>query len=293
MLRLSQSSPEPLARFDRVLAVAAKEGRAALVTYVPVGYPSVPESLDTLRQLAQSADVLEIGVPHTDPVLDGPVIREASAQALASGFRTRDLFAVLRELSASPAALSVMTYWAPIQRYGVTNFARELASAGTSAVIVPDLAIEDIGPWAAVAQSAGLDTINLVAPHATHAQLVRTCAVSTGMIYVPATTGGTGAQGPLSPHLPHLVDRLRSLTSLPIGVGIGVSTVEQAAHVSGFADAVIIGSPLIRRMRASSDAAAAAGALAREFADGVRRSAPRFPWLPRACAAGAADAVSR
>jgi len=243
-----------------------------------------------MRRLAQSTDVLELGVPHTNPTLDGPVIREASARALASGFHMRDLFAVLRELSASPAALSVMTYWEPVRRYGVMKFARESASAGASAVIVPDLAVDDVASWAAVARSVGLDTINLVSPHATHEQLAQRCGETSGMLYVPATTGGTGAQGPLSAHLPSMVDRLRSLTSLPIGVGIGVSTVEQAAHVAGFADAVIIGSPLIRRMRTGPGGADSAVALARDFADAVRRPPLRFP---KRAPAHAADAFSR
>lgn len=264
--------PAPGARLDQVLAAAAAEGRAALATYVPVGYPTMAESMDTLRQLARYSDIIELGIPHTDPVFDGPVIQQAAAQALASGFQMADLFAAVRDLSASSgAALLVMSYWGPISSYGPALFARELAAAGASAVIVPDLAGEEARTWSALARAAGLHTVNLVASDATTAQLAEVGEASSGMIYAPATTGTTGAQGPLGPHLPLLLDRLRSVTSLPIGVGIGVSTPEQAAHVAGLADAVIIGSPVIRRMQAAPHApAAAAGALAREFAEAVR-----------------------
>jgi tryptophan synthase alpha chain len=277
MLYLPPSSPTapPAGRLDRSFAEAKAEGRAALATYLPVGYPSMPESLDALLGMAQSADILELGVPHTDPVFDGPVIRQAAARSLASGFHMRDLFAAARELTASSAAsLLVMSYWRPIEEYGAARFADELAAAGVAAVIVPDLAVADAGRWSAAVRAAGLHTVNLVAPDADADELARVCAASSGMVYAPATIGTTGSQGPLGAHLPRLLDRLRALTSVPIGVGIGVSTVEQAAHVSALADAVVIGSPLIRRMQAAPHApAAAAAALAREFAEAVRRPA--------------------
>lgn len=276
-LTASNRVPEaPSARLDRALHAA--EGRAALVTYLPVGYPSVARSLDALRCMGRHADILELGIPHSEPILDGQVIRDASAQALASGFRMHDLFAVARELTvSSSAALMVMSYWEPVERFGPARFAEELAAAGVSAVLLPDLAVERAGLWRAAAQSAGLHTVNMVWPHSGNEELARACAVSGGMVYAPATMGVTGTQGPLDPTLSTFVGRLRAMTSLPIGVGIGVSTPQQAAHISDFADAVVVGSALIRRMRAAADTgqdpATAAGDAARDFAAAVHRGA--------------------
>ncbi|MFF1733740.1 tryptophan synthase subunit alpha [Streptomyces sp. NPDC058247] len=260
------------ARLDQALALARSQGRAALATYLPVGYPNRADSMDALHLLAQASDVVELGVPHVAPVLDGPVIRRASAQALAGGFRMQDLITAARELSAASAtALLVMSYWHPISRYGPERFADDLAAAGGAGVLVPDLPAEEAGRWIAAARAAGLHTVNLVDPRADVAALARVCAASSGMVYAAATQGVTGTQGPLSARLPQLVARLRTITSLPVGVGIGVSAPGQAAIISAFADAVVVGSAVIRRMEAAPKApVAAAASVAREFADGVR-----------------------
>ncbi|MGW3424477.1 tryptophan synthase subunit alpha [Streptomyces phaeochromogenes] len=265
----------PSARLDQVLAAARLQERAALATYMPVGYPNRITGLDALHVLAQFADIVELGVPYSDPVMDGPVIQGATAQALTAGFRMTDLFTAARELSSSSrAALLVMSYWQPIHRYQPERFANELAAAGASGVLVPDLPLEEADPWLDAARAAGLHTVNLVAPNTNAARLARICAASSGMIYAPATKGVTGNQGPLSSDLPQLIDRLRRVTALPVGVGIGVSTAAQASSISAIADAVVVGSAVIRRMAAAPNTAvAAAAATAREFAAGVRHPA--------------------
>ncbi|WP_432156856.1 tryptophan synthase subunit alpha [Streptomyces sp. bgisy153] len=267
-------SSRPASHLDRALAASYAEARAALGLYLPLGYPTRAASLDALHLMGQSADVLEIGVPYTAPVLDGPVIREAVSQALAGGFDMDDVFTAASELTAStPAALLVMSYWEPIAQYGPQSFASQLAAAGGSGVLIPDLPSSAATTWRAAAATAGLHAVPLIPSQASAAQLAAIGASHSGMVYAPAVPGLTGSQRPLSPDLPRQVHRLRSATRLPVAVGIGVSTPDQAAHVSAFADAVVVGSAVIRRMRAQSNAPASAAAeAARDFAAGVRRA---------------------
>ncbi|WP_051853233.1 tryptophan synthase subunit alpha [Streptomyces sp. NRRL S-146] len=261
-------------RLDQVFAATRAQGRAALAAYLPVGFPTFSQSMDALHAVAAHADVLELGVPFSDPMMDGPIIQQATAQSLAGGFRMRHLFEAARQLSAtSAAALLVMTYWQPVARYGPRRFADELALAGAAGVILPDLPVEEAGEWLAAARARGLHTVFVVAPNSSDARLARVCAAGSGMVYAPAVAGVTGAQGPLASGLPAFVDRLRAVTAVPVGVGIGVSTPDQAAIVSTFADAVIVGSALIRRLQTAPGPAGAraAASLARDLADGVRR----------------------
>lgn len=261
-------------RLDQVFAATRAQGRAALAAYLPVGFPTFSQSMDALHAVAAYADVLELGVPFSDPMMDGPIIQQATAQSLAGGFRMRHLFEAAHQLSAtSAAALLVMTYWQPVARYGPQRFADELALAGAAGVILPDLPVEEAGEWLAAARARGLHTVFVVAPNSSDARLARVCAAGSGMVYAPAVAGVTGAQGPLASGLPAFVDRLRGVTAVPVGVGIGVSTPDQAAIVSTFADAVIVGSALIRRLQTVPGPAGvrAAASLARDLADGVRR----------------------
>lgn len=268
------SSSWPPTRLDQVLTTSRAQGRAALGLYLPVGYPTLAISLDALHLMGQAADVLELGVPHYRPVLDGPVIQQATAQALANGFKMDDLFTAAAELTVSTsAALVVMSYWAPIEQHGPRAFAHDLAAAGGAAVLVPDLPESASASWQETTRAAGLATITLVPPNASAAHLAAIGATTTGMAYAPASPGLTGSQGPLSPCLPRLVHRLRTATRLSVAVGIGISTPDQAEHVSGFADAVVVGSAVIRRMQSLPKApVVAAAATARDFADGVHRA---------------------
>ncbi|UFR07147.1 tryptophan synthase subunit alpha [Streptomyces sp. Go40/10] len=260
------------ARLNYALDVSRDQQRAALGLYLPVGYPTIDSSMDALHLMAQAADVLELGVPHADPHLDGPVIRQAAARALDAGFQMSDLFRAATELTAATtAALLVMSYWAPIRRYGAQAFAGELAAAGGAGVLIPDLPDTETSAWQAMARTAGLHTVALVPAHASAAHLAAVGATTSGLLYAPATPGVTGAQRPLSPYLSRLVRRLRSATGLPVAVGIGISTPGQAAQVSAYADAAVVGSAVIRRMQDHPNAPATAAAeAAREFADAVR-----------------------
>ncbi|MEV0478747.1 tryptophan synthase subunit alpha, partial [Streptomyces prunicolor] len=221
------------AGLDHALARSRAEQRAALGLYLPVGYPTRAAGLDALHLMAKHADVLQLGVPHTDPVLDGPVIRRAAAQALDAGFRMRDLFDAATELTAAgTTAVLAMSYWKPIEVYGPRAFAEELAAAGVAGVLVPDLPETETetgtgtaaATWQRAARAAGLHTSTLIPPRASDAHLAALGSVTSGLIHVPATPGLTGARRPLSPYLPHLVRRVRTLTGLPVAVGIGIGT---------------------------------------------------------------------
>ncbi|MFI2906776.1 tryptophan synthase subunit alpha [Streptomyces sp. PDY-4] len=273
----SSSLRAPASHLERALARARGQERAALAAYLPAGYPTLDQSLDALHLLATTADVIEIGLPYSDPLMDGPLIQRAAEQALRAGFRTEHLFTTVRELAAaSNAALVVMTYWQPVHHYGPARFAQRLAAAGGAGVVIPDLPVEEASDWLSAAHEHHLDTVFVVAPNATDQRLARVCAAASGMVYAPATTGVTGSQGPLHPGLPAFIDRLRTLTHLPVGVGIGVSTPEQAAIVGTYADAVIVGSAFIRALDSAPGPAGAlqAAFLAQRLTDGLWRSRP-------------------
>lgn len=257
------------------LARAKSEDRAAFVGYLPVGYPSVEGSLAAMRTLvAGGADVVEIGLPYTDPLLDGPVIQTAVSAALARGSHVKDVFAAVRAVHEAGAAAVVMTSWNPVLRYGVDRFAADLAAAGGSGLILPDITPDEAGEWLEAAKKYDLDPIFLIAPSSTPDRLVSTTAVCRGFVYAASVMGVTGAREQLSDQASALVARARKVTDIPICVGIGVSNPQQAHQVAGFADGVIVGTALVRCLVDAPDDAEglrALGALARELADGVRR----------------------
>ncbi|MGB3438523.1 MAG: tryptophan synthase subunit alpha [Actinophytocola sp.] len=254
-----------------VFEAAKAEGRGALIGYLPAGYPTVPGSIDLLKAMVDAGcDLLEIGVPYSDPVMDGPTIQEAAAAALSGGFRLRDLFTVVEQVSAAGGKAVVMTYWNPVLRYGVDRFARDLAAAGGLGMITPDLVPDEADDWLVASDANGLTRTFLVAPSSTEERLAATTAATTGFLYAAAVMGVTGARDVVGAEAAGLVARARAHTSLPIGVGIGVRSGEQAAEVAGFADAVIVGSAFVSR---AADGIAPVRALTAELADGVRRPA--------------------
>ncbi|MET9083191.1 tryptophan synthase subunit alpha [Streptomyces sp. NPDC004237] len=270
------------ARLAYALESSRAQQRAALGLYLPVGYPTRESNLDALHLMAASADILELGVPHREPHLDGPVIQRAAAQALDNGFQMDQLFATAIELTASTTvALLAMAYWSSIEEYGPVSFARQLAAAGGGGVLVPDLPSAAASAWQRIARDEGLYTVTLIPPHTSTAQLAAIGAATSGMVYAPAALGKTGSRHPLSPQLPRLVGRLRTATRLPVAVGIGISTPDRAAQASAYADAVVVGSAVIRCMKTRLDRPALAAAdAARDFADGVRRARRPPPSLP-------------
>lgn len=254
------------------LDAVAAQGRAALVGYLPVGYPDVATSVEAAKVLVDSgADVVELGLPYSDPSMDGAVIQQAVDAALRAGTRTRDVLAAVEQVASVGAAVVVMTYWNPVLRYGVDAFARDLASAGGAGLITPDLT-PDSGPdWLRASDAHDLDRIFLVAPSSTPQRLASTSAACRGFVYAASLMGVTGERASVGAHAEALVERTRAVSDARVCVGLGVSTAEQAAQVARYADGVIVGSALVRCL---VDVEAGQGrrrlaAVTRELADGI------------------------
>ena len=261
-----------------VFEAARSENRAALIGYVPAGFPTVDESVQVLQAMLDSGvDLLEVGLPYSDPLMDGPAIQESVEKALMAGVTTTDVLDVVRRLEPGPQqAVYVMSYWNPIERFGVDRFARELADAGGSGVITPDLTPEEAGPWIDATDAVGVDRTFLVAPSSSNARIDVVSRVCTGFVYAASTMGVTGARDAVSDAAPELVARVRSHTDKPIGVGLGVSSGQQAASIAAYADGVIVGSAFIRRILDApswNEALAEVTGFAAELAAGVRSAA--------------------
>jgi len=259
-----------------VLRAARAENRAALIGYLPVGFPSVDVSIDAMRAMvAGGVDIVEVGVPYSDPVMDGPTIQAAAEAAVRAGVGLRDaLWAVASVVDAGAAAV-VMSYWNPIERYGVARFAADLAGVGGSGAITPDLIPDEAAAWLAASEEHALDRIFLVAPSSTDARIVSTAAASRGFVYAASTMGVTGVRATVAGAAEALVARVRALApDIAVCVGLGVSDGDQAAEVAAFADGVIVGSAFVRRLLDSPDAGgvAAVRELAADLAAGVRRA---------------------
>ena len=255
------------------------EGRAALVSYLPVGFPEVERSIEAvLAAVDAGADVVEIGVPYTDPVMDGPVIQRAAEAALAAGTRVRDVLRVVEavaEHSGGRVPALVMTYWNPVLRYGVDAFARDLAAAGGAGLITPDLIPDEGADWIAASEAHGLDRVFLVAPSSTPERLALTARASRGFVYAASTMGVTGTRDQVGDRAEQLVADTRAAGAEHVCVGLGVSSGDQAAEVGRFADGVIVGSALVRPLLADrpwADRLDTLRATVADLADGVRRA---------------------
>jgi tryptophan synthase alpha chain len=256
---------------------AAEQHRAALVGYLPAGFPSVPGAIGAATAMAEAgADVVEIGLPYSDPLMDGPVIQEATRRALAAGTRVADVLRTVEAVAAAGVPTLVMTYWNPVDHYGVPAFARDLAAAGGSGLITPDLTPEEAGPWLEAAAGHRLDPVFLVAPSSSAERIKLITSVCGGFVYAASLMGTTGTRETVGSHAAGLVRRVRGCTSLPVAVGLGVRDRRQAAEVAGFADGVIVGSAFVSRLLEAPDARtglAAVRDLAASLADGVREPA--------------------
>jgi tryptophan synthase alpha chain len=254
---------------------AAAEGRAALVGYLPAGFPDKDTAIRAAVAMAEAgADVIEVGLPYSDPLMDGPVIADAVHQSLNGGTRVKDVLDMVEAIANAGTAALVMTYWNPVDHYGVDAFARDLSSAGGSGLITPDLTPEEAGAWPEVADKYGLDRVFLVAPSSTAERIAAITRLCRGFVYAASLMGITGTRDAVSGSAAGLVGRTREHTALPVAVGLGVSTPQQAAEVAGFADGVIVGSAFVRRLAAAAspdDAVAAVRELSAALAEGVRR----------------------
>ena len=254
---------------------AAADGRAALVGYLPAGFPSVDGAIEAAKVMAAAgADVIEIGLPYSDPLMDGPVIAEAVQRALDAGVRTRDVLRTVEAVAATGTPTLVMTYWNPVDKYGPDAFSRDLASAGGAGLITPDLTPEEAGPWLEASDAHDLDRVFLVAPSSPPARIEAITKLCRGFVYAVSLMGITGAREQLSSSAEGVVARIREHTTLPAAVGLGVSNGAQARQVAGFADGVIVGSAFVRRIAeaaTSADAVTAVRDLTADLAQGVRR----------------------
>jgi len=256
---------------------AKADGRAALVGYLPAGFPDVAGGIEALRTMVDAGcDVIEIGLPYSDPVMDGPTIQAAAQQALERGVRIKDVLRTVEAVAATGTPTLVMTYWNPIERYGVSRFATDLANAGGAGLITPDLTPDADSSWSTAADEHDLDKVFLVAPSSTDERIAMTTAACRGFVYATAVMGVTGARTTTSDLAGPLVARTRAATDLPVGVGLGVSNGDQAAEVASYADGVIVGSAFVRALQEHpDDTGAGLRALARlteDLAGGVRRA---------------------
>ena len=259
-----------------VFATAKAEGRAALIGYLPAGFPDVDGGIEAMRVMVEhGCDAIEVGLPYSDPVMDGPTIQAAAQRALEGGVRTRDVLRTVESVADTGAPVLVMTYWNPVERYGVDRFAADLAAAGGAGLITPDLVPDEAHAWVAAADKHDLDKVFLVAPSSTDDRLALTTAACRGFVYATAVMGVTGARERTSDLAGPLVARTKAFTDLPVAVGLGVSDGDQAAEVARQADGVIVGSAFVRVLLDATDRAAGLAALAdltRELAEGVRRA---------------------
>lgn len=258
-----------MSRLSGLFATCGAEGRSALIGYLPTGFPDVPTSISAMTAMVESGcDIIEVGIAYSDPGMDGPVIAAAAEAALRGGVRVRDALAAVDAISKAGGRAVVMTYWNPVLRWGVDAFARDLAAAGGLGMITPDLIPDEADEWLAVSDARDLDRVFLVAPSSTPERLAATVRASRGFVYAASTMGVTGARDAVSVAAPELVRRVKAVSDIPVGVGLGVRSREQAAEIGAFADGVIVGSALVSALM---DGIPAVRSLTAELADGVRQ----------------------
>jgi tryptophan synthase alpha chain len=241
-----------------------RAGELGLVAYVTAGDPSLDATERIVLALAEAgADVMELGVPFSDPLADGPVIQRASERALRSGTTLAGVLELVRRLRAqSEVPLVLFSYFNPVLQMGGERFADAAAQAGADGVLITDLTPEEGGEFRRTVRARGLDTIFLAAPTSTDARLKLLAEASSGFLYLISRTGVTGAKGALPEDLPALVRRVRAVTALPIAVGFGISLPGHVSVLGGLADAAVVGSALVAEMERAATAEAAASAVA-------------------------------
>ena len=263
-------------RSGEVLDRARAENRAALIGYLPVGYPDLEGSIEAARILIDhGADMIELGLPYSDPVMDGPVIQQAASAALAGGTRTRHVLEAVRALSGRGAAILVMSYWNPILAHGPEAFARDLAAAGGAGVITPDLIPDEGQEWIEASERHGVDRVFLVAPSSPRDRLAHVVSHTRGFVYAASTMGVTGTRASVSAATEGLVERTRAAGAEHVCVGLGVSNGEQASQVGAYADGVIVGSAFVRALIENEGEPAAARSALAAVADDLRAGVER------------------
>lgn len=261
---MTSSGPRTSTTID---GVAASGRSAALIGYLPVGFPTVPGSIDAMVELVRSGfDIVEVGMPYSDPGMDGPVIQRAAEKGLENGVRTKDVLTAVSAVAEAGGTAVVMSYWNLVLQYGVSAFARDLDSAGGAGIITPDLIPDEAADWISASDEYGLDRIFLAAPSSTPERIAKIVGSSRGFVYAASTMGVTGVRSEVDNHARDLVSRLKEAGAPRACVGLGVSTREQAAEVAEYADGVIVGSALVRALDA--DGVPGVASLAAELSEG-------------------------
>ena len=232
---------------ETTIARRKAAGSGALIGYLPVGYPTLDDSIAAAIALVENGvDVLELGIPYSDPVMDGLVIQKATQKALANGTRLSHAFEAVSAITAKVSApVLVMTYWNPVVQYGVDRFADDLLAAGGAGLITPDLIPDEAGDWIAASDRTGLDRVFLAAPSSSDERLAQAVEASRGFVYAVSTMGITGARTDVDAAARGLISRLRAVGATSACVGVGISTPEQVREVIGYADGAIVGSLLV------------------------------------------------
>ncbi|MBG6184330.1 tryptophan synthase alpha chain [Arthrobacter sp. CAN_A214] len=248
---------------------ARSEGRAALIGYLPAGFPDVRTTIDAGIAMARNGvDLIEIGIPYSDPVMDGRVIQDATVEALNKGFAVSQIFDVVEGITReTDAAVLVMTYWNPVMRMGVREFAGRLAAAGGAGLITPDLIPDEAAEWLEVSDEFGLDRVFLVAPSTSPERMQRTVSASRGFVYAVSVMGVTGARTSVGAAARAVVDAAHAAGAERACVGLGVSTAGQVAEIAEYADGVIVGTALVAALRDGGVPAVAA--LTKELSTGT------------------------
>jgi tryptophan synthase alpha chain len=257
---------------EETIAANTKAGRGSLIAYLPAGFPTVQESVEAaVAVLDAGADILELGVPYSDPVMDGTVISEATQEALQGGFKLSKLFPAVTEIvKRTQKPVLVMTYWNPVLQYGVEKFAQDLKAAGGAGLITPDLISDEAAHWLRVSDEVGLERVFLAAPSSSDSRLTTASENSRGFVYAVSTMGITGAREDVDQAARVLVGRLREQGATNICVGLGISTPDQVRDVVGYADGAIVGSALVKALRAGGVAEVAR--LTGELASGAHQA---------------------
>lgn len=259
---------------DDLFVKVRAEKRAALIAYIPAGFPTKTDCHRVIQAFIDGGvDAIEIGFPYSDPVMDGPTIQAAAVTALNNGTGAEDVLDALEVATQAGIPSVVMTYWNPIEKYGVEKFASAIKAHGGSGVIHPDITIEESSGWLAAANNNGINPIYVVAPSTSNDRLAKVTSLAGGFVYAASIMGVTGARTSVSSGAEDLVGRIKAVTDLPVAVGLGVSTREQAKDVAGYADGVIVGSAFVKAILDApniEDGLAAVTALARELSLGVR-----------------------
>lgn len=236
-----------MSKLHDVFARAKSENRAALIGYLPAGFPSKQGAIDCLKAMIEGGvDIVEIGLPYSDPVMDGPTIQAAVDISLNNGTKISDVLDTVKAVAETGAPTLVMSYWNPIEQFGTGEFTKTMSVNGGVGVITPDLTPEEATDWITQTDANNIDRVFLVALSSTPERIAKVASATTGFVYAGAVMGVTGVKEAVSASVKLLVDKTRAATQLPIAVGLGVNTAQQVKEIAQYADGVIVGSAFVK-----------------------------------------------